>query len=206
MAAAQDTLSKWTFGVLGGVEFNYTRVQAEGNEELQNIWDSLESPVWRGIGGLRVAYKFNKKIDFFAGINYANRGYLIDTLEEAGFHNLIYHYRYLDIPVGASFSLPFNKKNELLFSLAATPRFLISEKIDYEKIGQTATFEMENTSVQNKTILNVNAWLGIRRHVTSHSTLDLLFNGNKSLSPMSDGPISRYLNSIGLQLVFSTRI
>jgi hypothetical protein len=206
MAAAQDTLSKWTFGVIGGVEFNYTRVQAEDNEELQNIWDSLESPVWRGTGGLRVAYKFNKKIDFFVGINYANRGYFIDTLEEAGFHNLIYHYRYLEIPVGASFSLSLNKKNELLFSLAATPRFLISEKIDYEKIGQSAIFEMENTSVQNKSIMNVNAGLGIRRHITGYSTLDLIFNGNQSLSPLSDGPLSRYLNSIGLLLVLSTRI
>ncbi len=203
---AQDTLSKWTFGLVTGIDRNYTKIQVESTDYTQGIWDSLEVPVWRGMGGVRIGYNIRPNIEILTGINYANRGYSIDTLVDARLHNLKFHYRFFELPIGLHYGIKINEKNDILIGATLSARLLLSDKIVYQKLGQTAVFEMTNADANNRIQANVNALLGIRRHIANDAFISLYVNSIQAISPLSDGPVSRYLNSIGLQFALSKTI
>jgi hypothetical protein len=202
---AQDTLGRWSVGFSGGIDRSYSSIQFQSDPVSEKVWDSLEMSVWRSTAGLKLSYRIKNNLEAAVGFYYTDRGYRIDTILDAGLHNLKFHYRYFELPIGVNYSIPVNDKNNILFGLAYSLRILVDNKLYYQKIGQTAEFEM-NTSANNKVIpSNVMASLGIRRIISQKSNIDLILNSNQSFSNISDGDSKRVLNSIGLHIVLSTQ-
>ena len=204
-AIAQDTLSKWSWGVVGGVErMGRQLTDASDNQDAVDQWNSLEENVWRLSGGVRLQRSVTKHVSLYTGLNYADRGYRIDTLQDAGINTLDFHFRYVEIPVGVFFSgLKFGK-NSLLVGAAVNLGLSINDVVYYNKNGQSAQFEMGAVSNLNPVIVNVSAALGIRRAITNTANLDVYFNGNQSLTPMAQGSLERRLNSVGLILAVTS--
>ncbi len=204
-AIAQDTLSKWSWGVVGGVErMGRQLTDASDNQDAVDQWNSLEENVWRLSGGVRLQRSLTNHVSLYTGLNYADRGYRIDTLQGAGINTLDFHFRYVEIPVGVFYSgLKFGK-NSLLLGAAVNLGLNINDVVYYTKNGQTAQFEMGAVSNLNPVIVNVSAALGIRRAITNTANLDVYFNGNQSLTPMAQGSLERRLNSVGLILAVTS--
>jgi hypothetical protein len=204
-AIAQDTLSKWSWGVVGGVErMGRQLTDANDSQDAVDQWNSLEENVWRLSGGLRLQRSLTNHVSLYTGLNYADRGYRIDTLQDAGINTLDFHFRCVEIPVGVFYSgLKFGK-NSLLLGAAVNLGLNINDVVYYTKNGQTAQFEMEAVSNLNPVVVNVSAVLGIRRAITNTANLDVYFNGNQSLTPMAQGSLERRLNSVGLILAVTS--
>ncbi len=204
-AIAQDTLSKWSWGVVGGVEsMGRSLTDANDDQDVVDQWNSLEENVWRLSGGLRLQRTLSNHLSLYTGLNYADRGYRIDTLQDAGINTLDFHFRYVEIPVGVFFSGLNFGKNSLLAGAAVNVGIGINNRMFYNKNGQTAQFEMEAVSNLNPFVVNVSAALGIRRAITNTAILDIYFNGNQSLTPLSEGSLERRLNSVGLVLAITS--
>lgn len=204
-AIAQDTLSKWSWGVVGGVDrMGRQLTDASDNQDAVDQWNSLEENVWRLSGGVRLQRSLTNHVSLYTGLNYSDRGYRIDTLQDAGINTLDFHFRYVEIPVGVFFSgLKFGK-NSLLVGAAVNLGLSINDVVYYNKNGQSAQFEMEAISNLNPVIVNVSAVLGIRRAITNTANLDVYFNGNQSLTPLAQGSLERRLNSVGLILAVTS--
>jgi hypothetical protein len=204
-AFAQDTLSKWSWGVVGGVErMGRSLTDAGDNQDAVDQWNSLEENVWRLTGGVRLQRTLSNHLSLYTGLNYADRGYRIDTLQEAGLNGLDFHFRYIELPVGVFYSGLSFGKNSLLAGAAVNVGLGINDRLYYNKNGQTAQFEIEAVSNLNPIVVNVSAALGIRRAITNTANLDIYINGNQSLSPIAQGSLERRLNSVGLFLAVTS--
>jgi hypothetical protein len=199
MVFSQDTLSKWSWGVMGGVE-RCGRILKDVNndEESLKVWTDLEDNVWRLSGGMRIQRQLIGHFSVFSGLTYVDRGYRIDTLPNAGLNTLEYHFQYVEVPFGIAYSPAKNKKNSLLASASFITAFGLSNKLYYNKDGQTARFEMQAAPDLNPTTMNVSAALGVRRAITNTAKLDIYVSGNQSLSPISSGPLERRFRSVGM--------
>ena len=196
---SQDTLSKWSWGVMGGVERCGRILQdASNDEESLEVWNELEESVWRLTGGVRLQRALNGHFSVFSGLTYVDRGYRIDTLQDAGLNSLVYHFRYAEVPLGISYSSAPNKKNSLLASASFITAYGVGNKLYFNKDGQTARFEMQAVPDLNPITLNVSAALGVRRTITNTAKLDIYVSGNQSLSPLANGPLERRFSSIGM--------
>jgi hypothetical protein len=205
-ANAQDTLSKWTLGAVGGLNRSYIQIKSSGEPNTAEIWNSFEEPSWGGYVGVRVSYFIQPKMELISGLNFADRGYRIDTLQEAGLHNIKFQYRFLEIPVALNYGFNLNNKNQVITSLGIAARMLVSDKMLYEKFNQTAVYEMSDIQAENTINTNVTASLGLRRLITETFNLDVYIQGNRALSPLGDGPVSRYLNSLGMFVAISGKL
>jgi hypothetical protein len=198
-AFSQDTLSKWSWGLTGGVEQSGRQLkESNNNQDVIDFWNGLEENVWRLSGGLRVQRELTQRFSVYSGLTYINRGYRIDTIQDAGLNALEYHFRYLEVPVGVFYSANNGKKNSLMASASFNTAFGLSNTLYYYKNGQTARFEMEAVPNVNSVIFNVSAALGVRRTITNTAKLDLYLSGNQSLSPLANGDLERRFFSVGL--------
>jgi hypothetical protein len=198
---SQDTLSKWSWGATFGLERCGRTLKAEdGSNADLDIWNGLEEKVWRFAGGLRIQRELGSGLSLFSGINYINRGYSIDTIQDAQLNTLDYSFKSIELPLGIAFQPATGRKNSLLLNASINAAFLIDNTLQYSKDGQTARFEME--AVQNAKPIgwNVSAGLGVRRAVTNTANVDLYLGGNQALSPLAEGSLERRLFSLGLYL------
>jgi hypothetical protein len=197
--SAQDTLSNWSFGGLLGVDRQYRVLNAESSlSGTAEAWDDLESASWRISGGLKVQWSPLKRFAFSSALVYVDRGYRIDSLKDARLHGLEYHFRYVDIPVSIHYTGIETKKNRLFAGVGINTSITVSNVLQYQKIGQTAQYEMKAESEMRPILLNVSASLGLRRTITNNATIDLYVNGIQSLNSYSEGPLERRFNSVGL--------
>jgi hypothetical protein len=172
----------------------------DGSNADLDIWNGLEEKVWRFAGGLRIQRELGSGLSLFSGINYINRGYSIDTIQDAQLNTLDYSFKSIELPLGFAFQPATGRKNSLLLNASINAAFLIDNTLQYSKDGQTARFEME--AVQNAKPIgwNVSAGLGVRRAVTNTANVDLYLGGNQALSPLAEGSLERRLFSLGLYL------
>jgi hypothetical protein len=203
---AQDTLSKWSWGVVGGVEQIGRRLsEANDNQEVIDQWNALEENVWRLSGGLRLQRQLSEHFTVYSGLVYSDKGYRIDTLQEAGLNSMNFHFRYIEIPVGLQYTGKSFGKNALLAGTSLNVGYALSDVVYYNKNGQTAEFEMSALSNVNSINLNVSAMLGVRRAITNTASLDFYFSGNQALSPLADGQLERRFYSFGVFMALMSR-
>jgi hypothetical protein len=196
---AQDTLSKWSWGGVVGVDRHYRSLSTESIQaDVADEWNELETPAWRISGGLKFEWSPMERFSISTGILYSDRGYEIDSLSEANLNNLEYHFRYVDIPIGLYYTGRKINKNRLFAGVAMNTSFALSNVLFYYKDGQTAQFKMPADESTYPMVLNVSASLGIRRSITNNATVDLYLNGIQSLKSHTDGPLERRFNSVGL--------
>jgi hypothetical protein len=203
-AVAQDSLSKWSLGAVGGLDLMRRKLtDANENQDVVYQWNSLEKSVWRMNGGLRVQRSISNHLSIYSGLHYADRGYRIDTLEAAGISSLQFHFRYLEIPVGVFYTGLNFGKNSLLAGAAVQLGVCLNDILYYNKNGQSAQFEMKAVSNLNPLVVNVSAALGIRRAITNTANLDVYLNGNQSMMPLAEGALERRLYSVGICLALT---
>lgn len=203
---AQDTLSHWSFGVVVGVEqCGRLLTDAGGDQDVVDYWNSLEQNVWRISGGLRAERKLNDRFSFYTGLNYVNRGYQIDTLEDAGLNSLDFHFRSLEVPFGIIYSGKLSGKNSLFAASSLSMGYAWNDVVYYQKNGQTAQFEMQAFTNVNAISANVSAALGVRRSISETANADFYFSGNQSLTPAADGSLERRFYALGFFVAITTK-
>jgi hypothetical protein len=198
---SQDTLSNWSFGLVGGLDQCGRVLKHSGNDQgVTAPWNSLEKKVLRLSGGLRLERNFSKHFSLLTGLNYVDRGYSIDTLQDAGLNGLEFHFRYIELPLGLIYTGKALGKNSLLASAGVTFGYAVSDILYYRKDGQSALFEMQAVNNMKPFQANVSAALGIRRNVTARANADLYLSGNQALLPVAQGELERRFYSFGIFL------
>jgi len=200
---AQDSTNKWSWGAFTGVERNYRLLDTPLSED-RDRWNGVEKSVNRISGGLRFERKLNNRFSFSAGLMYADRGYQIDSIQEAAIHGLNFHYRYVELPIGIFFTTALHGKNNLLLGVSAACAYNLSDGVFYFKDGQTAQFEMHAGQFDD-IAFNVSAMLGVRRTLSNTVNLDVYVNGAQSIFGIASGDYIRRLNALGLFLALSNR-
>lgn len=206
LCIAQDTLSRWSWGVVGGVDVCGRQLESQSNDQTAlDTWNSLEKGVYRLTGSFRLQRDITSHVAFYTGLGYVNRGYSIDTLADAGLNSLSFHYRYVDVPLGIVFNTHKAKRNSLVASAAITGLIGLNNSLYYYKDGQTARFEMQAVPEMNRFVLNVSAVLGVRRAITNTANLDIYVSGNQALSALAAGSLERRLNAVGIYVSVMSR-
>jgi len=198
---SQDTLSNWKWGASVGAEQCGRRLKAIGiDQSAEAVWNDMEENVWRLTGGVRIQRELVSGLAVFSGLNYLNRGYRVDTIQDANLNSLNYSFKYLEIPLGLFYSPMNNRKNSILANASINAALSIDNSLQYSKDGQTARFEMDAVPNVNTLSWNVSVGLGIRRAITNTAHADLYLGGNQSLSPLAVGNLERRLFSLGIYL------
>lgn len=195
---SQDTLSDWSFGLVGSVEqCGRALTHKDGDQGIIDQWNALEKNVWRLSGGLRAERKLSDHFSLLTGLNYTDRGYSIDTLKEGRLNDLNFHFRYVEVPVGVIYTGKSFGKNALLASAGMSVGYAVSNVLFYRKDGQSALFDMQAVSDINPFQANVSAALGVRRTITNSANADFYISGNQSLLPLSQGSLERRFYALG---------
>jgi hypothetical protein len=195
---SQDTLSTWSFGLVGGLEQCGRKLNHTNDDQgVVNQWNALEKNVWRLSGGLRAECKLSKHFSVLTGLTYVDRGYSIDTLQDAGLNGMQFHFRYIEVPMGLIYTGKTCGKNSLFASAGLTFGYALNNALYYRKNGQSALFEMQAISKMSPLQANVSAALGIRRAITTSANVDLYLSGNQALLALAEGPLERRFYSFG---------
>jgi hypothetical protein len=203
---SQDSLSRWSFGLMGGVEqCGRLLNHIEGDQDAIDQWNSLEKNVWRLSGGLRAERKLSEHFSLLTGLNYTDRGYSIDTLKESSLNDLNFHFRYVEVPIGVIYTGKSFGKNALLASAGISLGYAVYNVLFYRKDGQSALFDMQAVSDTNPFQANVSAALGVRRAITNSANADFYLSGNQSMLSLAQGSLERRFYAVGFYIAVTSR-
>ncbi len=201
---AQDSTSKFSVGISFSNDWCNRFSSADDDvKEMKNEFDSLEAGKYGFTTGLFAGYAFHPSMNFQTGIYFANRGYRIDTLSESSMTNLKFQYRYIEVPL--RFSYVFNSSSKLrpVLSIGCYGGYLIQQKTKYRQIGITGFDHFSDKEKLSSINLGVTASFGFQKLIQEKFTFQLDVICRQSLTPLSDTPFKRYLNSVGINLSLS---
>ncbi|MFM7104815.1 MAG: outer membrane beta-barrel protein, partial [Flavobacteriales bacterium] len=173
---AQDTLSRWSLGGLGAVNYSYRALQSTAElEQMKEFYDSLETGILAYQLGGAVEYRINNKIHLISALCYNKTGYNIDTLSEASIANMKFRYGFLRLPVRVSYQLREGKVNRPYFSLGVAGNYCIQEKATYTQFGRATIVELERKKSAGKFFPDLNFALGVVKTITPETTFRIAF-------------------------------
>jgi len=201
---AQDTLQHRLTGITGGVDICSRFSKADDAvSEMKNEFDSLESGRFGYSAGIVAGFRINERIDLLSGLNFAARGYKIDTLAAAGFVNMKFSYKYIELPVRIVYTLQNGKKIQPLGSIGVAFSYLLQHKTYYELDGSADRNTYNDEQSMSSLNVSLSASLGFRTAIQRGYFFQCEAVVRQSVTALSDTPLRRYLNSggIGLSLI-----
>lgn len=197
----QDSTSKYLIGLSFSNDFCSRISSADAStEELKNNFDSLESPCYGFTTGMFFEYPLKKNFSLEGGIYYSNRGYRIDSLLELEITDLKFNFRYIELPIRVHYF--FNSKSNWkpFVSMGVFTSYLINQKSTYNRIGLANDTEYKSDENLQNFNFGISTAIGFERKMVSDYALRIEGIYRQSITSISDTPLKRHLNSLGINL------
>lgn len=204
---SQESNSKlrWHASAIGFYSNRLISSNEQSASDQLSAWQDAERGVVRG--GLQMGLDWNvsQHMELSGGIQFANRGYRLDTLFDASISVMKRNYSFIEVPITANYRLMNFGHWMPVVGLGIQAGFMCDHRIGYKRIGQTPWFEMNEDYPLNKFQLGFVSSIGVLRDIDEKSTLSLACEYYQSLSSIYTGNISRRLNHLGIRFGIQRR-
>jgi hypothetical protein len=148
-------------------------------------------------GGL--GYRKNDRLSFQGGLQFARRGYLVDTISDASITKMKCNYSYLELPIVGRYIVSNAKSWQPFVSMGITPCILLSQATRYQRLGQTPWFDLDQTDNPKSLQLGLIAAVGAQKAIQEDATIVLSAEYFQQISALYDTPIQRRLYHIAFR-------
>jgi len=135
VSAAQ---TKSTIGVYYNPAYTTCMTKADGELDwLKNEWDKLETgSMGYSVGGFAEG-SFSSKWSVRAGAGFSTYGERADSLKDLGIDKYQTDYRFIEVPVVASYYIGKSKYNRPYISAGYTLNYFLNKRITYSLLGSS---------------------------------------------------------------------
>jgi hypothetical protein len=197
----QTDSSKWALGFQVDLHRSNCSLHADDEyEALHNELDSLEKGMNNLSYGLEANYKIKSGLQLTLGLQLNTMGHRVDTLLDAQIYDVQYAYRYLSVPVGIQVEIPKYKKITPLLGLQVAPGKLIQQTWSYRAFDNSAKNVKETETALNDMNFYASLQAGVRISLHPHYSFKAAAFYRRNLLSLSDGPIERYYQNMGIQV------
>ena len=197
-------LKKINLGITFSPDYSFRTIKTEAsNQWIKDSYDTLEVAKFGYTTGLNLVFKFNKNFSLAIGFLVSDKGektkkWLTPIPPAINYNS---HYYYLDIPIKANYVL-INKKMKLYVSAGISTNILESHKIVIlDGINETKKTFINNTQL-SKINFAMLAGFGIDCPITNKWYFKVEPIYRRSIGPIADAPLKKYLYSLGLNFGF----
>lgn len=135
-AFGSSAQTKPTFGVYYNPSFTSRITQANSDLNwLKKEWDKLESGSMGYSVGAFAERSFSSRLSVRAGVGFSSFGERADSLNDLGIDKYRTDYRFLEIPLVASYYFGENKYRRPYFSAGYTMNYFLNKSITYSMVG-----------------------------------------------------------------------
>jgi hypothetical protein len=130
--------TKSAFGVYYNPAFTTCLTKADGELKwLKDDWNNLESGSMGYSVGAFAERSFSSKWSVRAGAGFSTYGERVDSLKDLGIDKYNTDYRFIEIPVVASYYIGKSKYNRPYVSAGYTLNYFVNKSITYSLLGST---------------------------------------------------------------------
>jgi opacity protein-like surface antigen len=205
----QDSISysKFDMGFTYSPEYSYRVLKTNATDSwMKDAYDTLEVPKYGYTLGLQIIYHVNKNLFIGSGILFANRGEKTKKYPVLPINNYTNHYYYVDVPVKANYYL-INKKLKLFLTAGASVNVYVSDKTTTDVGNSAGKKETIDTKLDfSKVNFAFVGGLGIDCPVTDRWYFKLEPSYRRSITPIANAPVKKYLYSYGINLGFFCKL
>ena len=197
----QTDSSKWALGF--NVELHRSNCSLRADSEydaLLNAYDSLETGLNCLSYGLEANYKIKSGMQLTLGMQLNTMGHRIDTLLDASLYDVRAVYRYLSIPVGLQLEITKHKVITPLLGVQIAPGKLIQQSWSQRAFDNSAKNTFDTKQELNDMQVYASVQAGVRISLHSHYSFKAAAIYRRNLLSLSDGPIERYYQNVGVQI------
>jgi hypothetical protein len=135
-AFASNAQNKPTFGVYYNPSFTSRITQANSDLNwLKKEWDKLDSGSMGYSVGAFAERSFSSRLSVRAGIGFSSFGERADSLNDLGIDKYRTDYRFIEVPLVASYYFGENKYRRPYFSAGYTMNYFLNKSITYSMVG-----------------------------------------------------------------------
>ncbi len=203
LSYSQDSTLRWSAGLAANanVSFRWLATPDDLND-MKELFDSHEQPkLGYTIGGI-LGYTINSKNAIQTQIGFSNKGYVIDTLLEANMYDIVYNYNYIEIPIKYIRKFGMGEKFHPFASIGVNTDLFLYQKTTYRQFGLSGLNSFSDKNSISKLILGATFSFGFQKIIQSKYILQLETSICQWVSPASQNPGARYLNSYGFSIAF----
>lgn len=200
-AVAQDSTGKFLIGISFSNDLcNRLSLADDEVVQMKNDFDSLESFQYGMTTGMFAGYSLRSNLTLQAGAYFANRGYKIDTLQQASIANVKFNFRYVEVPVRLNYVFRNSWKLKPFFSAGLSMSLLVQNKTFYRTIGVAGIDDYRDEQKLAPIVYGMNASIGFQKEIQEEYLFQCEVIYRQSVSSISDTPLKRYLNATGINL------
>jgi hypothetical protein len=197
----QTDSSKWALGFNVEVHRSNCSLRADSEYDvLFNELDSLETGLNCLSYGLEANYKIKSGMQLTLGMQLNTMGHRIDTLLSASLYDVRSVYRYLSIPVGLQLEMTKHKVITPLLGVQIAPGKLIQQSWSRRAFDNSAKNTVDTELELNDMQVYASVQAGVRISLHSNYSFKAAAIYRRNLLSLTDGPIERYYQNVGVQV------
>lgn len=193
--------TKQAFGVYYNPAYTVTRTNAPGELDwLKKEWDKLETGSMGYSLGAFAERTVTSKISLRVGAGFSTYGERADSLKDLGIDKYNTDYRFIEVPVVASYYIGNSKYNRPYFSAGYNLNYFLNKRITYSLLGSNR---------EEKTVLNgdekaishaVRFAFGFDFELDKKWSLKTEIFANQFVSSLTNGGVRRLPFAAGLSI------
>ncbi len=193
---------KLGFGISFSPDYSYRTLKTGAADSwMKDVYDTLETAKYSYTAGFNITYHIHKNLVLGSGLLFADKGEKTKKYEAIESNNFNNHYYYLDVPVKASYYL-LHKKINLFLSAGLSANIYLNSHTTSKANNSDQKKQFVTSRDISRLNLAATAGFGIDCPLTDRWYFKLEPCYRRSLSPIANTPIKKYLYSFGLSFGF----
>lgn len=193
--------SKTEIGVYYNPSFTGRIIKSNGDLNwLKNEWNNLESRSFGNSFGAFAERSFTEKVSLKAGMGFTTYGEKIDSLNEYGIDKYKIAYRFLELPLVASYYVGDNLSARPYFSFGYALNYFLNKSITYSLDGSPRDFKNIFKSEESAIHHSLRLSFGYDFKLDNKWHLKAELIASQFFNSLTQGGVERFPNSIGISM------
>lgn len=203
LGQADSRSLSWTFEAIGYRSYRSIDASESAFKDVAEQWNELEKASYKGGVGLGFRFPLSERITLQSGLQWAQRGYKLDTIQDASITGMKYHFTAMELPLKVNYMLTDGKAWNPYVSFGVSLGYIVKSKSTFQRLGQTPEFDFYADGCLQHIQLGAIGSLGFIRAIDDHSQLFIAADYYQSFAPVMKSTIERRLNHLGVRFGIS---
>ena len=193
----------WTLEAIGYRSYRSIDANESAFKDVAEQWNELEKASYKGGMGLGLRFSLSERITIQSGLQWAQRGYQVDTIQDASITGMKIQFSAIELPIKVNYLLMEGKAWNPYVSLGVSLGYMVRSKTTLQKLGQTANFDFYPEGTLQHVQIGAVGSFGLIRAIDDQSELFIGADYYQSFSPIIESTIERRLNHLGIRFGIS---
>ena len=193
----------WTLEAIGYRSYRSIDANESAFKDVAEQWNELEKGSYKGGISLGLVLPLTERITIQSGLQWAQRGYKLDTIQDASITGMKHHFTAIELPVKVNYMLTDGKAWNPYVSFGVSLGYIVKSKTTFQRLGQTPEFDFYPEGRLQHMQLGAIGSLGFIRAIDDQSQLFIAADYYQSFVPVMESTIERRLNHLGVRFGIS---